>query len=63
MHTESGAAPGVGVPGALGEQPSRHRRPGGSGPRTDESAERARLADMARLPVAHAYTGALIAQG
>jgi hypothetical protein len=52
VHTESGAAPGMGLPGALGEQAHRHRRPDGAGPRADESAERARLADVARLPVA-----------
>src|SRR5882724_73021 len=52
VHVESGAAPCVGVPGALGEQAYRHRRPGGSGPRANESAERARLADLARLSVA-----------
>ena len=57
MHIESGAAPGVGVPGALGEQAHRHHRSDGAGPRTDESAERARLADVARLSVAHAKAG------
>ena len=33
--------PGMGVPGALGEQAHRHRRSDGPGPRADESAERA----------------------
>ena len=27
VHVEGGAAPGVGVPGTLGEQTHRHRRP------------------------------------
>jgi len=35
------AAPGVGLPGALGKQADRHRRSHSAGPRTDESAERA----------------------
>jgi hypothetical protein len=62
VHTESGAAPGVGVPSPLGKQTRRHHRSGGARSRANESAERARLADVARLSVAHAYTGALIAQ-
>ncbi len=59
VHVPSGAPPGMGVPGALGEQAHRHRRPGGSGPRANESTERARFTDVARLSVAHTAHGAL----
>jgi hypothetical protein len=59
VHVESGAAPGVGVPGALGKQTHRRRRSGGARSRADESAERARLADVARLSVACHEGGAL----
>src|SRR6266508_2975017 len=54
VHIESSAAPGVGVPGTLGEQTHRHCRSDGARPRANESAERARLADMARLSVGYA---------
>src|SRR5882724_6837730 len=47
VHIESGAAPGVGVPGALGEQAYRHRRSHSAGSRANESTECARLADVA----------------
>ena len=53
VHAEGRAAARVGVPGALGEQAHRCARSGGALSGTDESAERARLADMARLSVAH----------
>jgi hypothetical protein len=59
MHAESGAAPCLGVPGALGEQAHRSARSSGAHPRTDEPAERARLADVARLSVAHTEVAAL----
>src|SRR6266513_1390030 len=59
VHTEGRAAARVGVPGALGEQAARCARSGGALSGTDESAERARLADMARLSVAHTAVGAL----
>ena len=51
MHIESGAPPCVGVPSPLGEQTRRYHQLGGSGPRANESAERARLGDVARLSV------------
>src|SRR5947207_5083795 len=54
VHAEGGTAPGVGVPGSLGEQAHRHRRSGGAGARANEPTERARLADVARLSAAHA---------
>src|ERR1041385_4302925 len=47
VHAEGGTAPSLGVPGALGEQTHRHRRSVGAGSRANESAERARLANMA----------------
>src|SRR5438552_824952 len=59
VHIESGAAPRVGVPSALGEQTHRCSRSGSAGSRTDESVERARLADMARLSVTHAEVAAV----
>jgi len=60
VHVEGGAAPRVGVPDALGEQAHRRARFGGAFASTDESTERARLADMARLSVAHTEVAALI---
>src|SRR4029453_9358753 len=63
MHVEGCAAPGVGVPGALGEQAHRDRRSDGARSRTDESAQRARLAYLAGLSVAHFQTGALSIHG
>ena len=63
MHAEGGAAPRVGVPGALGEQAHRRARYGDARPRTDEPAECARLADVARLSVAPAEVGALTVHG
>src|SRR5437762_3068349 len=59
VHTESGAAPSMGVPGSLGEQTHWRTRSGGAGSRANESTERARLADVAGLSVAHAAVGAL----
>src|SRR5439155_12671900 len=59
VHAEGGTAPSVGVPGPLGEQAHRHRRSGGAGARVNEPTERARLADVARLAVAHADVAAL----
>jgi hypothetical protein len=59
LHAEGRAAARVGVPGALGEQADRCARSGGALSGADESAERARLADMARLSVAHTAVGAL----
>jgi hypothetical protein len=49
----------MGVSGALGKQAHRRARCRGALSRTDESAERTRLADMARLSVAHIAVGAL----
>ena len=63
MHAKGGAAPRVGVPGALGEQAHRHARSSDAHPRTDEPAECARLADVARLSVADAEVAALTVQG
>ena len=57
VHAKGRAAARVGVPGALGEQADRCARSGGTLSGTDESAERARLADMARLSVAHTAVG------
>src|SRR2546429_6836048 len=57
VHAKGRAAARVGVPGALGEQAHRCARSGGALSGTDESAERARLADMARLSVAHTAVG------
>src|SRR5438046_1726605 len=39
VHAKGGAAPCVGVPGALGEQAHRPTRSGSASPRTDEPAE------------------------
>ena len=47
VHTESGAAPCMGIPSALGKQAHRHRRLDGTGARANEPIERTRLADMA----------------
>src|SRR6266404_1417718 len=63
VHAEGRAAARVGVPGALGEQADRSARSGGGHPRTDEPAQRARLADVARLPVAHTAVAALRIHG
>jgi hypothetical protein len=63
VHVYGRAAPGVGVPGALGEQTHRDRRSDGARSRADESVERARLAYLARLSVAHFQTGALSVHG
>ena len=46
MHAEGGAAPSLGVPGALGEQADRCARSCGALPGTDESAQRPRLRDL-----------------
>src|SRR5437899_9998414 len=51
VHTEGGAAPSMGVPGALGKQMHWHHRSGGADPSANEHTERARLADTAGLPV------------
>src|SRR6266513_6072822 len=59
VHAQGRAAARVGVPGALGEQADRCARSGGALSGTDESAERARLADVARLSVARTTVGAL----
>src|SRR6266480_3549329 len=53
VHAEGRAAARVGVPGAVGEQADLCARSGGALSGTDESTERARLADMARLSVAY----------
>src|SRR6266571_3990757 len=63
VHAEGRAAARVGVPGALGEQADRCARSGGALSGTDESAERARLADMGRLSVAQAEVTALTIHG
>ena len=63
MYAEGGAAPRLGLPGALGEQAHRRARYGDARPRTDQPAECARLADMARLSVAPAEVGALTVHG
>jgi len=63
MHIESGAAPGLGLPGALGEQAHWHCRSERTGPLADEPTQRARLTDVAGLSVASAKVGALIVQG
>ena len=60
MHAEGRAAPCLGVSGALGEQTRRCARSGGVGAGTDESAKCTRLADVARLSVAHAEVASLI---
>ena len=62
MHAEGGAAAGVGVPNPLGEQAHRCARSRGAFSGAHESAERARLADMARLSVAHPAVAALSAR-
>src|SRR5439155_15705103 len=59
VHTEGGAAPSMGVPGALGEQTHWPTRSGGTGARANEPTERARLADPAGLPATHAENSAL----
>ena len=59
VHAKGGAAARVGVPDELGEQADRCARSGGALSGTDESAERARLADMARLSVAYIAVRAL----
>ncbi len=53
VHAKGRAAARMGVPGALGEQAHRCARSGGALSGTDESAKCARLADVARLSVAH----------
>jgi len=53
VHAKGRAAARVGVPDELGEQAHRCARSGGAVSGTDEPAQRARLADMARLSVAH----------
>src|SRR6266478_10146138 len=63
VHAEGRAAPRVGVPDELGEQAHRCARSGGALSGTVESAERARLADVARLSVAHTTVGALRVHG
>src|SRR5438874_10485495 len=63
VHAKGRAAARVGVPGALGEQADRCARSGGALSGTDESAERARLTDMARLSVAYTGAAALRAHG
>src|SRR5437773_5457799 len=59
VHAKGRAAARVGVPDELGEQAHRFARSGGALSGTDESAERARLGDMAGLSVAHGGGGAL----
>src|SRR6266704_5536774 len=59
VHAKGHAAARVGVPDELGEQAHRCARSGGTLSGTDESAECARLADVARLSVAHAEVAAL----
>src|ERR1043166_8656982 len=54
MHGDGGAASCMGIPDALGEQTDWRARSCGARPGTDESAERPRLADLARLSVARA---------
>ncbi len=51
MYAEGRAATSVGVSDALGEQAHRRARSSGTLSRTYEPAKRARLGDMARLPV------------
>jgi hypothetical protein len=63
MHVEGCAPARVGVPGALGEQADWCARFGGALSGADESIERARFADMARLSVAHTAAGALRVHG
>src|SRR5437867_447752 len=59
VHAQGRAAPRVGVSDALGEQAHWRPRSGGAISRTDEPVKRARLADMARLSVAHPAVEAL----
>ena len=59
VHTESGAAPCMGIPSALGKQAHRHRRLDGTGARANEPIERTRFADMARLPITDGQVGPL----
>src|SRR6266566_7234185 len=59
VHAKGGTAARVGVPGALGEQADRCARSRGALSGTVESAQRARLADVARLSVARTTVGAL----
>ena len=63
MYAEGRATPSMGVSGALGKQADRRARSGGTLSRTDEPAKRARLANMARLSVAHAEVTALTIHG
>ena len=63
MYAEGSAAPCLGVPGALGEQAHWSARSCGAHPRTDEHAKCARLADVARLSVAHTELAALTVHG
>ena len=60
VHVEGRAASRVGVSNALGKQARRRSRSGGTHSRTDESSERARLADMARLSIAHSEVETLM---
>ena len=59
MYAEGGAAPSMGVSGAVGKQAHRRARSRGTLSRTDELAKRARFADMARLSVTHIAVEAL----
>ena len=59
VHGEGRAAARVGIPVALGEQAHRRAQFDSTLSCTDEPAERARLADVARLSVAHTAVGAL----
>src|SRR5207253_3501701 len=59
VHTESGAAPCMGIPSALGKQAHRHRRLDGTDSRAHEHTERARLATMAGLPITDGQAGPL----
>src|SRR5207248_9579961 len=58
VHAEGGAAASMGVSNALGEQAHRCARSCGAFSDAYESSERARLTDMARLPVAHTAVAA-----
>src|SRR5207253_9723062 len=59
VHTESGAAPCMGIPSALRKQAQRHRRLDGTDTRAHEHTERARLATMAGLPITDGQAGPL----
>src|SRR4029450_6863510 len=59
VYAEGRAAARMGVSGALGKQTHRRARSRRTLSRTDESSKRARLANMARLSVAHIAVGAL----